>query len=75
MDIFYSGILSFSLGVIFGTFGSNAIYYFLSFLILELIFVIRNKSFNFQERISLIGLSIFGYIISRALIQGPLFLE
>lgn len=73
MNNFYKGILSFSLGVIFSIFGSYSYYYFLSFLILELIYVIYNKEFKPYQRIGFIVLSISGYLLGRILTQSVLF--
>jgi hypothetical protein len=66
-------LLSFSLGVIFGVFGSNSIYYFLSFLIFELIYFLWNRKYDLIYRLNIIFSSIFGYIIARALISECLF--
>jgi hypothetical protein len=68
-------ILSFCAGVIFGVFGSSSLFYFLSFLIIELAVMIYYKKWDVQYRVSIILLSIFGYIIARALVAGPLFID
>jgi hypothetical protein len=68
-------ILSFCTGVIFGVFGSSSLFYFLSFLLIELALMIYYKSLDVQYRVTIILLSIFGYIIARALIAEPLFLD
>jgi hypothetical protein len=66
-------IFSFSTGVIFGIFGSSSLYYFLSFLVIEIIWFIYNKNFDAQFRLNVILASIFGYIICRSLINEQLF--
>lgn len=68
-------IVSFSLGVIFGVFGSNSLYYFLSFLVLEIIVFFINKTFDPLYRFSVIVASILGYIIARTLVDANMFID
>jgi hypothetical protein len=68
-------ILSFSAGVIFGIYGSNSLFYFISFLLIEIVLMIYNKSLDVEYRAAIILLSIFGYIIARALIGESLFID
>jgi hypothetical protein len=70
-----AAIFSFSIGVIFSIFGSYSLYFFLYYLAIEIILLWWNKGMNIQERVIIVGSSIIGYIIGRALIEQSLFVD